>query len=130
MKITLTIIFFISAILLFEGCVYKDGGAETYAAESTTPEGEKFIQEYSIRYVCEDVYELWFMEFYRDDCVCSYDVHKVGSNISYKQLSPEIINQYKIEPGYSFWEKYSRWLLPALIVIALLVFYVGDKISK
>jgi len=117
----------IGACLLMTGCmVYHAGGAKQYNVKASTKEGIWFANAFNVKLVCEDVYGLFWTDFYMSkDCIYAYDVKVDSSNelgftektIHFRPIKEEFVEKLGLEPDFSWWEKYGFLIVAGAVYL-------------
>lgn len=112
------------------GCVYQNGGASVYEATALTDEGKELVKRLNIKYVCSDVYSLYFADILRSNGVFAIDVKETNDgHIQYKVIDQKYISQFKLVPVFSWWDIYGKFIFLIIFVI-IAIFKIKDLIKE
>lgn len=127
-KIKLTnkeIIFFYVCLLIgLNSCVIsQEGGPQVYEATASTEEGKKLVEEYDVKYISENVVNLFFADISRSKSgIFAIDVKFTDEGkIQYRPIRGELVVLYGLEPKFSWWNNHGIWIaIPLLLIMIVL----------
>ncbi len=121
MRILKVFIFLVAPFFLTSCVVYKAGGINYFNVNAKNELSKKYVKKYNIKFICPNTYELFWTDVYHGEGSCFYasDVYKNDGKVYYKRLNYKVQNQLKIEPKFSSWDKYGKF-----IVIPLAIFFI------
>ena len=111
------------------GCVYQAGGGELYDATATTEEGKEFVKKLDVKYLCKEVYGIYWTDFHRTECEFAVDVNKTGDTISYNGLDQEAVKELGLKPNFTWWENFGMWVI-LIVLVVIVVFWIREKTSE
>lgn len=105
-------------------CVYQFGGAEIYEATAWTQEGKEFVKQYQVKYICPEVYGLYWADIHRSAGVFAIDVRETDDGkIAYKAIEEKYVLALGLEPKFSWWNRNGKYFA-LIIVLGLIVFWL------
>lgn len=121
--VCLGLFFFLS---LSSCAVYHVEKIRFFEVEASSEEGRKFIQEYSVKYLCKSYGAFW-TDIVRTNCEYATDIKRTEkNNIQYRIINDEYKMKFGFKPKMTWWESNGRWVFLA-IVAAFILWIVIDR---
>ncbi len=113
-------------ILLSSRCIYQVGGASIYEATALTKEGNELIKKYQIKYLCPDVYGLYYADIIRSKGVFAFDIHETkDSKIQYKIVDQKLVSQLGLMPKFSWWDNNGKFVALLIVIVIVILWLVA-----
>ena len=119
---------------LLSGCccfISQEGGVGVYAATASTKEGREFVEKYEVKYICGDVWSIFFADISRSESgVFAIDVEvSEDGSVRFKPLPAVFTSLYGLEPRFAWWQEHGIWIILAPLILFFVLCAVAGVVN-